>query len=115
MMRVLSLVAALFHPKHNGWVGYVVTVGGRRIYHAGDTERIPEMKTFSCDIALLPLGQTYTMESVEDAAAAARDVKASMAIPIHFGMYEGTQADAEKFRDLLEGEIDVRFLPQADE
>jgi L-ascorbate metabolism protein UlaG (beta-lactamase superfamily) len=42
-------------------------------------------------------------------------VKASMAIPIHFGMYEGTQADAEKFRDLLEGEIDVRFLPQADE
>jgi L-ascorbate metabolism protein UlaG (beta-lactamase superfamily) len=65
------------------------------------------MKTFSCDIAMLPLGQTYTMNSVEDAAEAALDIKAKIAIPIHYGMYEGTKADAEKFKTLLEGKVTV--------
>jgi L-ascorbate metabolism protein UlaG (beta-lactamase superfamily) len=96
-----------FHPKKNNWVGYIITVDGVRIYHAGDTERIPEMKTFSCDIAMLPLGQTYTMNSVEDAAEAALDVKAKVAIPIHFAMYEGTKEDADKFKKLLEGKVKV--------
>jgi len=96
-----------FHPKANNWVGYIITVDGVRIYHAGDTERIPEMKNFSCDIAMLPLGQTYTMNSVEDAAKAALDVKAKIAIPIHYAMYEGTKADAEKFKALLEGKVAV--------
>lgn len=96
-----------FHPKENNWVGYIITVNGIRIYHAGDTERIAEMKTFSCDIAMIPLGQTYTMNSVQDAADTAIDVKAKIAIPIHYGMYEGTKADAEKFKQLLEGKVTV--------
>lgn len=102
-----NVVKTRFHPKKNNWVGYVLTIDGVRIYHAGDTERIPEMKTFSCDIALLPLGQTYTMNSVEEAAQAARDVKAKIVIPMHYGMYEGTAADAQKFKDLLKGQMRV--------
>jgi L-ascorbate metabolism protein UlaG (beta-lactamase superfamily) len=102
-----NAVKTNFHPKENNWVGYIITVDGVRIYHAGDTERIPEMKTFSCDIAMLPLGQTYTMNSVEDAAKAAMDVKSKIAIPIHYDMYEGTKADAERFKTLLEGKVTV--------
>lgn len=56
------------------------------------------MKDIVCDIALLPLGQTYTMNSVEDAAEAAIDVKAKIAIPFHYGLYEGTEEDSVKFR-----------------
>jgi L-ascorbate metabolism protein UlaG (beta-lactamase superfamily) len=92
-----------FHPKSNKWVGYVVTVNGVKIYHAGDTERVPEMKNIDCDIAMLPLGQTYTMSGPEEAAEAVKDVKAEIAIPIHFGMYEGKESDAETFKKLLEG------------
>jgi L-ascorbate metabolism protein UlaG (beta-lactamase superfamily) len=102
-----NVVKTDFHPKSNNWVGYLITIDGVTIYHAGDTERIYEMKDFSCDIALLPLGQVYTMNSVEEAAEAAKDVKAKIAIPIHYGLYEGTAEDALKFKSLLEGQIKV--------
>jgi L-ascorbate metabolism protein UlaG (beta-lactamase superfamily) len=95
------------HPKSNNWVGYVVDFGGVKVYHAGDTERIPEMKNMSCDIVLLPLGQTYTMNSVEEAVATVTDVKASYAIPMHYGMYEGKAEDAEKFKELLKDKAEV--------
>jgi L-ascorbate metabolism protein UlaG (beta-lactamase superfamily) len=96
-----------YHPRANKWVGYIFEIEGKRIYHSGDTERIPEMKNIKCDIAMLPLGQTYTMNSVEEAAEAARDVKAKIAIPIHYGLYEGTEEDALKFRELLKDNIEV--------
>jgi len=95
------------HSKNSKWVGFVVTVDGVTFYHAGDTERIPEMKEFDCDIALLPLGQSYTMVSVADAAESAKDVKAEVAIPMHYGYAEGTAKDAETFKTLLEGIIKV--------
>jgi L-ascorbate metabolism protein UlaG (beta-lactamase superfamily) len=104
---VYNVVKTNFHPNQNNWVGYIITVDRVRIYHAGDTERIPEMMTFSRDIAMLPLGQTYTMNSVEDAAKAAIDVKAKTAIPIHYDMYEGAKADAEMFKKLQEGMVTV--------
>jgi L-ascorbate metabolism protein UlaG (beta-lactamase superfamily) len=96
-----------FHPKANNWVGYLITVNGVTIYHAGDTERIPEMKNLTCDIALLPLGQTYTFDSVDDAVEAAKDVQAKLAIPMHFGLYEGTTEDAVTFKNKLNGIIPV--------
>ena len=101
-----------FHPKSNNWVGYVITIDGVTIYHAGDTERIPEMKDINCDIAMLPLGQTYTMNSVEDAAESAKDVKASVAIPMHFGYAEGTATDAQTFKTLLGGIMQVVIKEQ---
>src|SRR5919108_2588767 len=48
-----------YHPKVNGWMGLIVTIGGKRVYHAGDTDAIPEMKRLSVDVALLPIGGTY--------------------------------------------------------
>ena len=70
------------------------------------------MKTFTCDIALLPLGQTYTMNSVQDAADAALDVKAKIAIPIHYGLYEGKNEDANQFEKLLKDKIKVLIIPK---
>ena len=95
------------HARTMNFVGYVVSVGGVRIYAAGDTERIPEMKTFSADIALLPLGQTFTMNSVQEAADAALDLRARIAIPYHYGRGEGTIADAATFASLLGGRMQV--------
>ncbi len=102
-----NLVKTQFHPKSALYCGFVITGSGLRIYVSGDTERIPEMKAIDCDIAFLPLGQTYTMGSVAEAAQAAMDVKAKIAVPIHFGLYEGTEADAEEFARLLEGKARV--------
>jgi L-ascorbate metabolism protein UlaG (beta-lactamase superfamily) len=98
------------HPRSSGWLGYILTMSGRRIWHAGDTERIPEMKSFKADIALVPLGQTYTMGSVQEAADSVLDSGASIAIPIHYGMYEGTRSDAEAFAKLLSGRVRVEIL-----
>jgi len=100
-------VQKTFHKKESGWVGFVIRVEGVRIYHTGDTERIPEMKGIACDIILLPLGRTYTMSGPEEAAGAALDSGARIAIPIHYGMYEGTAEDARRFQELLEGKIQV--------
>jgi L-ascorbate metabolism protein UlaG (beta-lactamase superfamily) len=107
-----NIVKAGNHPKGSRWLGYILTMGGRRIWHAGDTERIPEMKAFKADIALVPLGQTYTMGSVQEAADAVLDSGASIAIPIHYGMYEGSRADADAFAKLLEGRVRVEILKQ---
>jgi len=107
-----NITKAKFHPKSKNYLGYVVTIGGVRIYHAGDTERIPEMKQFQCDIACLPLGQNYTMNSVEEAAESALDVKARIAIPIHYGLAEGTDKDALKFQELLKDKVKVLILPK---
>lgn len=104
-----------FHPKSKGYVGYIIEISGTKIYHTGDTERIPEMKNISADIIMLPLGQTYTMNSVEEASEAVIDVKAKIAIPIHFGMYEGNEKDALKFKELLKDKVEVIILNKTKE
>jgi len=85
------------HPRALNYVGYVLNLGGVRLYHAGDTERFPEMKGFAADVVMLPLGQVFTMNTVQEAVDAAVDLKARIAIPIHWGNAEGTRADAEFF------------------
>ncbi|RCK78904.1 MAG: putative metal dependent hydrolase [Candidatus Ozemobacter sibiricus] len=98
-----------FHPKGNGWVGYIITLDGHRIYHAGDTDHIPEMKQIKADIALLPVSGTYVM-TAEQAVAAALEIKPAVAIPMHFGAIVGQKSDAEKFRDALAGKVEVVIL-----
>jgi len=100
-----------FHPKINNWLGYIFSIEETNIYFAGDTELIPEMKTVNCNIIFLPLGQTYTMNSVEDAVKAVKDSKAIIAVPFHFGMYEGTKEDAAKFKELLQNKVEV-IIPE---
>jgi len=98
-----------FHPKMNGWVGYIFTSKGRRIYLAGDTDYIPEMKTFKADIALLPVSGTYVM-TAEEAVKAALDINPKLAIPMHYGSIVGSENDARVFSDGLKGKIEVTIL-----
>jgi L-ascorbate metabolism protein UlaG (beta-lactamase superfamily) len=100
-----------FHPKANNWVGYIFTVKGERIYIAGDTDYIPEMKTFKADIALLPVSGTYVM-TADEAVKAALDIKPKIAIPMHYGSIVGSKDDAKKFADMLKGKIEVVILTE---
>lgn len=100
-----------FHTKDRGWVGYIVTVSGERIYLAGDTDYIPEMANFKADIALLPVSGTYVM-TAEEAVHAALDIKPKIAIPMHYGSIVGTGDDAKKFAEALKGKIVVKILPE---
>jgi len=100
-----------FHPKANNWVGYIFTVKGQRIYIAGDTDYIPEMKNFKADIALLPVSGTYVM-TAEEAIKAALDIKPKVAIPMHYGSIVGSGNDAKTFADGLKGKIEVVILQE---
>jgi L-ascorbate metabolism protein UlaG (beta-lactamase superfamily) len=102
-----------FHPREAGWVGYVIQAGGRRIYHSGDTDVIPEMDQASgVDVALLPVSGTYVMTALE-AAEAARRIAPHVAIPMHWGTLIGSQADAEQFA--REAPVQVRIPEKAGE
>ncbi len=100
-----------FHPKSDGKLGFIITVDGVRIYHAGDTDFIPEMKNIKADIALLPVSGTYVM-TADEAVEAALAIKPKIAIPMHYGAIVGTQSDAKCFADKLKGEITVTILKQ---
>jgi L-ascorbate metabolism protein UlaG (beta-lactamase superfamily) len=95
-----------FHPKAEGKVGYIITLGGVRIYHAGDTDLIPEMDSVRCDIALLPVSGTYVM-TAEEAAQAADRLAPRLAIPMHYGSIVGSDADAERFKRLTRVPVQI--------
>lgn len=86
-----------FHPKANNWLGFVIRIGSAQIYYAGDTDITDEMKALrDIDVALLPVGGTYTMDA-EEAATAVEAIKPRRAIPYHWGDIVGKQSDAERF------------------
>lgn len=89
------------HPKAKGWIGLLFTKGKESLYVTSDLDRIPELKKIKAKVILLPLGQTYTFDSVQEAALAVKDVGAEIAVPVHFGMFEGTNEDAKTFEKLL--------------
>jgi L-ascorbate metabolism protein UlaG (beta-lactamase superfamily) len=96
-----------FHPQSQKWLGFVVEIGGKRIYYAGDTDATVEMKKLTkIDVAILPVGGTYTMNAAE-AAQAVNEMKPRLAIPCHWGDIVGGRADAEKFAQLTECEVKV--------
>ncbi|MCS7121021.1 MAG: MBL fold metallo-hydrolase [Archaeoglobaceae archaeon] len=96
-----------FHRKGYG-VGYILTMDKVRIYHAGDTDRIPEMKGIEVDIALLPVGGKYTMD-LNEAVEAAKDIKAKYYIPMHFGI-PGTETDPVKFASKVKNAVVLKPL-----
>jgi len=98
-----------FHPKNSHKLGFIVDDVGRKIYHAGDTDLIPQMKDYHCDLALLPVSGTYVM-TADEAAQAALMIKPKIAVPMHYGEIIGSQKDAERFKDLLKGKIEVAIL-----
>jgi L-ascorbate metabolism protein UlaG (beta-lactamase superfamily) len=100
-----------FHPKGFG-VGYLVTIEGKTVYHAGDTDFIPEMRQFRhVDVALLPTGNTYTMDNSE-AALAAVAIDPKTVIPMH-----RWNTDPEEFKKKVEAnsKINVIILRESEE
>ena len=93
-----------FHPKENGWVGYIIIINGIRYYIAGDTDITEENKKVKCDVAFVPVGGTYTMD-FKEAASLINEIKPKIAIPIHYGSVVGTEQDAIDFIRLLHPEI----------
>ncbi len=93
-----------FHPKENGWVGYIVEIRGIRYYIAGDTDITEENKKVKCDVAFVPAGGTYTMD-FKEAAELINEIKPKIAVPIHYGSVVGTKQDATDFIKLLHPEI----------
>jgi len=94
-----------FHPKEDGRVGFIVTLNGKRVFHAGDTDFTPEMAALKdIDIALVPVSGTYVM-TAEEAAQAVNAFKPKIAIPMHYGATIGTAEDAERFKQLAKVEV----------
>jgi L-ascorbate metabolism protein UlaG (beta-lactamase superfamily) len=86
-----------FHPRANGWVGYVVELGRTRYYHAGDTDHAPELDAVRTDVAFLPIGGHFTMDA-DEAARLARSIAPNVAVPFHYGFVVGSPSDGERFR-----------------
>ncbi|MFH1189578.1 MAG: MBL fold metallo-hydrolase [Candidatus Omnitrophota bacterium] len=99
----------LFHTKRSKKLGFIVTMDGVSVYHAGDTDRIPEMSGVRCDIALLPIGGTYTMTAGE-AAEAALSIRPKVAVPMHYGTVPGAISDTDRFERDLKGKVEVKIL-----
>jgi L-ascorbate metabolism protein UlaG (beta-lactamase superfamily) len=92
------------HARERGGVGYVVTLGGVRIYHSGSTELVPELKAVRADVAVLAFWEGYIM-STADAAELARSLQAKIVVPTHCKPEE-----AVKLRDLLKGTTQVALM-----
>jgi len=93
-----------FHPKGEG-AGFILEMNGKKIYHAGDTDLIPEMESLAergIDVALLPAGDTFTMD-VHEAAEAALHIKPKVAIPMHL-----KGADPQAFKKDVEAKSSIK-------
>ncbi|MCX5840334.1 MAG: MBL fold metallo-hydrolase [Deltaproteobacteria bacterium] len=105
-------IGKLYHPKANNWIGFLITVGGKRIYYSGDSDVIPEMKAIKADILILPVGGIYTM-TAKEAAEIANLIGPEAAIPIHYGDVIGTLADATEFQDFCKIHVEIKPIVSA--
>lgn len=98
-----------FHPKENNWVGYVIEIDGISYYIPGDTDITPENRKIKCDVAFVPVGGTYTMNS-EEAAELVNEIKPKIAVPIHYGEVVGRKEDAIDFVKRVNKDIKCEIL-----
>lgn len=84
------------HPKANNWVGYLLTLGDRTYYHAGDTDHLPELESLRTNVAFLPIGGFFTMDP-DEAAGLARAMGPDLAVPMHYGFVIGSPSFADQF------------------
>jgi L-ascorbate metabolism protein UlaG (beta-lactamase superfamily) len=89
-----------FHPKANGWLGYIVSVDGNLYFHMGDTDQNPDNEHVDCDVLLIPVGGTYTM-NVDEAVTCALSVVPTVAVPMHYGTVAGDADCGKRFADEL--------------
>ncbi len=95
-----------FHPKDNNWLGYLVTIDNETYYIMGDTDITPENKLVKCDYLFIPIGGTYTMDYIE-AANLTNIIKPKIVFPIHYGSIVGDKEDYNRFKDLVNNDIEV--------
>ena len=96
-----------FHPKREGWLGYLLKLRDVVIYHAGDSDKIPEMKRLTGHgkhgkefVAILPVSGKYVMD-VDEAVEVANLISPDLCIPMHYGAgVAGTVGDAERFVEM---------------
>ena len=93
-----------FHPLKNGWIGYIVNIDNVKYYIAGDTDYTSEAASVKCDVAMLPIGGTYTMNPHE-AAKLANAIHPKYVVPTHYGSIVGTPEDADIFISLVDKDI----------
>ena len=102
-------VNKVFHKKEYNWVGYIIKINEIRYYIAGDTDITDEAKRVQTDIAFIPVGGTYTMNSKE-AAELTNIIKPKIAIPIHYGLIVGTNDDAISFKNSLNIKVKCEII-----
>ena len=95
-----------FHPKDNNWVGYLLRLENQVIYISGDTDITEENKKVKCDIALVPIGGTYTMK-YDEAAELINIIRPKLVIPTHYAEIVGEKEEAKKFQRLISSSINV--------
>ena len=100
-----------FHPKKNGWVGYLLDLDGQRVFIAGDTDKTKENSTVQCDIALVPVGGKFTMDAKE-AAELINTIRPAAAIPTHYGTIVGKKSDGERFASMVDPAIETKIILQ---
>ncbi len=88
-----------FHPRESGWLGFIIDTKDMRIYHTGDSDFIPEMKSLNADVILVAIEGTYTMDA-RDAARLVNELKPKFVIPMHYGSIVGSDRDIEEFKKL---------------
>ena len=100
-----------FHKPEYNWVGYIIEIDGERVYHAGDTDKIPAMEDINCEIAMLPIGGTYTM-TWKEGVQAIKTMKhiPKKVIPMHYKTIVGSEEDAIKFKQELENIVEVIII-----
>ncbi len=98
-----------FHPIENNWVGYILNINNQNIFISGDTDNNTDIKNIKCDVALIPIGGTFTMNYIE-AAEYINNLKPSLVIPTHYGLIVGNKNDGEKFKELLNKDIECKIF-----
>lgn len=98
-----------FHKKSYNWVGYILYVDNNSYYVAGDTDFVDELKNIICDVALVPIGGTYTMD-IYEAANFINLIRPKVVIPTHYGSIVGDKSDGKKFIDIINSEIVAKEL-----
>ena len=95
-----------FHDIDDGFVGYILTIDGKRLYISGDIDKIPEAVNVKCDIAFVPIGGFYTMD-YKEAAELINEMKPGCVIPTHYGCGSGKISDGDDFEELIDPDIEV--------
>ena len=95
-----------FHPRRAEWVGYIITVESKRIYISGDMGLTKDARQVRCDIAMVPVGGTFTMDA-RKAADLINTINPEYAIPTHYGTLVGRKNDGKTFASLVKETIKV--------